>query len=149
MEVRRSIHAAWTFGVDALLFGTSTVAVMFFYIEGQRRIGRTRPAWTDLCLLMPVGIGLSARNSVAVVEGLITRGGEFRRTPKRGSFRGLTERAERLPVAESLLMLYFVMTAAAAIVDSQYSHLPFLSLFLVGYTHAAARGWAERFVASK
>jgi cellulose synthase/poly-beta-1,6-N-acetylglucosamine synthase-like glycosyltransferase len=145
MEVRRAMHATWSYVVDALLFGTSTLAVMLFYIEGQRRIGRMRPGWMDLCLLMPVGIGLSARNTAAVVEGLIARGGEFRRTPKRGSFGGLMERAGSLPLAESLLMLYFAMTAATALIDRQYSRLPFLSLFLIGYAHAAARAWAERF----
>jgi cellulose synthase/poly-beta-1,6-N-acetylglucosamine synthase-like glycosyltransferase len=145
MEARRSVHWTWSYVVDAFLFGMSTLAVMRFYIEGQYQIGRMRPSWTDLCLLMPVGIGLSARNSVAVVEGLSARGGEFRRTPKRGSSHGLLERARHLPVAESLLMLYFMMTMIGAITGSEYSYLPFLSLFLVGYSHAAVRGWAERF----
>ncbi len=144
MEIRRHIHATWSYGVDGLLFAASTGAVLLFYVEGQRRIGRLRPRFLDLSLLMPVGIGLAARNSAAVLEGLIQRGGEFRRTPKRGSSPQLTERAGRMPVAETLLTLHFGLAAAAAVIGARYAHLPFLFLFLTGFAHAAARGWMER-----
>jgi len=144
MQVRRALHLNWLYVIDALLFGASTISVMWFYVEGQRRIGRARPAWRDLAALLPVGIGLSARNSAAVIEGLLLRGGEFRRTPKRGSSAALLERVGRMPVAESLLALYFASASITAVIDWQIASLPFLALFLSGYTYAAVSAWRER-----
>jgi cellulose synthase/poly-beta-1,6-N-acetylglucosamine synthase-like glycosyltransferase len=143
MQARRTLHLNWLCVVDALLFGASTISVMWFYVEGQRRIGRARPAWRDLAALLPVGIGLSARNSAAVIEGLLLRGGEFRRTPKRGSSAALLERVGRMPVAESLLTLHFALAVLASLIDLQIVSLPFLLLFLSGYTYAAASAWRE------
>ncbi|HXI14596.1 MAG TPA: glycosyltransferase [Thermoanaerobaculia bacterium] len=146
LQIRRALQGNWLYAADFLLFAVSTISVMWFYLEGQRRVGRMRPRWRDLSLLIPIGIGLSIRNSVAVLEGLVHEGGEFRRTPKRGSSPALLERAERIPLAESLLALHFAIASITALIDLQLASLPFLTLFLTGYAFTAISGWRDRWI---
>jgi hypothetical protein len=131
--------------IDVVLFLTSTGSVLRFYIEGQRRAGRRRPTARELLAVIPIGIGISIRNSAAVLEGLFERGGHFRRTPKSGdSGRVVVERPPRLPVAELLLAAFFLAALAAFTMARQWIALPFLLLFTGGFTYVAAAGLIER-----
>ena len=143
--IRQRLGATWTLILDAILFTTSTASVLLFYIEGQRWARRTKPSLRELIAVLPVGIGISLRNAVAVIEGFVQRGGYFRRTPKQGD-RGekLIERAPRIPIGELLLALFFVATAIVFIVTRQWISLPFVGLFLGGYVYIAAQATAER-----
>src|SRR6185295_15739849 len=76
----RYAHAlTWTFAIDLALFAASSGSVLLFYREGQRWAGRPRPPLRELLAVLPVGVGMSVRNAVAVVEGLFEEGGHFKR----------------------------------------------------------------------
>jgi cellulose synthase/poly-beta-1,6-N-acetylglucosamine synthase-like glycosyltransferase len=143
--IRQRAGVRWTFAFDAILFLASTMSVLVFYIEGQRWAHRARPRWRELMAVLPVGIGISLRNSVAVLEGLFEQGGEFRRTPKRGAADAAPwERMPRVPWGELILATFFVSAAAAFVSARQWLSLPFLSLFLGGYLFIAVQALRER-----
>jgi len=143
--IRQRLGLAWTFSIDALIFFSSTCSVMLFYIEGQRFANQPRPSIKELIAVLPVGIGISIRNSAAVLEGLFEKGGHFRRTPKRGdATRETFERPPRIPVPEALLAGFFALATATLIAAHQWVSLPFVMLFLGGYSYVAIRGMAER-----
>lgn len=142
--IRERPGLEWTLALDFLLFSSSTVPVILFYLAGQRRIGR-RAAWRELLCVLPIGVGLSIRNSAAVLEGLIRSGGTFHRTPKQGQGR-LTvkpERSPHLPVAEFALAGFFAAAAVVMGSAGQLFSLPFLVLFLGGFAWAAVTGALE------
>ncbi|HET7433111.1 MAG TPA: glycosyltransferase [Thermoanaerobaculia bacterium] len=135
----------WTYAGDLVLFAMSTGSVLLFYLEGQRWAGRPRPRLRELLAVLPVGVGMSVRNAMAVIEGLLQRGGEFRRTPKRGdAARELIERKPRAPWIESLLALFFAAATGAFAAGHHWASLPFLLLFISGYGYVAAIGLKER-----
>jgi hypothetical protein len=72
--------------IDASLFLVATCSAGSFFVVSQRELGR---GWWDsikhLPALISVGVGLSLNNAIATVRGLLTRHGEFVRTPKYGA----------------------------------------------------------------
>ena len=143
--IRQRLGIAWTFSIDAVIFLSSTCSVMLFYVEGQRFANQPRPKLSELIAVLPVGIGISIRNSAAVLEGLFEKGGHFRRTPKRGSAsRETFERPPRVPLAEVALAAFFALATATLIVAHQWVSLPFVMLFLGGYGFVAIKATAER-----
>jgi cellulose synthase/poly-beta-1,6-N-acetylglucosamine synthase-like glycosyltransferase len=138
MLVRYRHGLSWMFLIDVPLFAASTGSVLLFYAEGQRWAGRGRPPLRELLAVLPVGLGMSMRNAVAVVEGLIEEGGHFKRTPKTGD--GMPQRsARRMPWAELALSLFFAGTVAAFALAGHWAALPFLGLFLSGYSYVAVK----------
>src|SRR5436853_2429015 len=126
--IRQRIGVGWTLVIDAILFASSTGSVLLFYIEGQRIARQTRPTWRELIAVLPVGIGLSVRNASAVIEGLVQRGGYFRRTPKRGlNPLGRAEARSRFPLIEGILATFFIAAAITFIAARQWVSLPFIS----------------------
>jgi cellulose synthase/poly-beta-1,6-N-acetylglucosamine synthase-like glycosyltransferase len=144
--IRQRLAITWTLLFDAILFAISTGSVLIFYLEGQRWAGNGRPTVREMLSVLPVGIGLSIRNSAAVLEGLTERGGIFLRTRKVGDA-GATKRAERaprLPVPETLLALFYLGALLMFVDARQWASVPFLFLFLAGFTHVAWLGISER-----
>jgi len=79
------------------------------------------------------------------VEGLVENGGVFRRTPKRGDAASEPrERVPRLPVAELILALFFAAALAVFAAARQWVSLPFILLFLSGYSWVALAALGER-----
>jgi cellulose synthase/poly-beta-1,6-N-acetylglucosamine synthase-like glycosyltransferase len=143
--IRQRLGVGWTLLIDAALFATSTSSVLLFYIEGQRWARRPRPPLRELAAVLPVGIGISLRNASAVVEGLVHRGGYFRRTPKRGdSTTESFERRPRIPIGELILATFFVAAAIAFCIARQWVSLPFIGLFLGGYAYIVFQALDER-----
>jgi cellulose synthase/poly-beta-1,6-N-acetylglucosamine synthase-like glycosyltransferase len=161
--IRQRLGIAWTFSIDALIFATSTCSVLLFYIEGQRFANQPRPTVRELLAVLPIGVGISIRNSVAVMEGLFETGGHFNRTPKEGepspglrlpnfplpvTGEGGRRPGEgsppRLPLGEIVLALFFAGATAAFVTSQQWLSLPFLLIFLSGYSYVACRGVSER-----
>lgn len=131
----------WTYAIDFALFAMSTISVLLFYREGQRQAGRPSPPLRELLAVLPVGVGMSVRNAVAVAEGLVHNGGEFKRTPKRGSA-APSPRTElagvRLTsIAEAALAAFFVAAVAAMAAGGLWGALPFLCIFAGGYAYVA------------
>ncbi len=131
--------------IDLPLFLASTCSISSFYLAAQRvlRPKTWRRTFLYLPFVMAVGIGLSVRNAVVVIEALLGRKSEFARTPKyriegradtfvRKSYRN---RAGWMPFAEVALGLYFAATVLYAIRNENYATVPFLLLFVWGYVY--------------
>ncbi len=128
--------------LDLLLFGAGTFSLFAFYHRAEREVGR--PWWRtllDLPLLMATGIGLSVQGTGAVLSGLITKGGIFHRTPKyRAEGNTFSSNSGyRVPWQisfwiEGLFALYFLGASALAVYWGMWFCLPFLLLFLGGYS---------------
>lgn len=146
LEIRQRLGWTWTLVADVVLFTASTASLMLFYMEGQRLVGKPRPRLIELLLLLPLGIGMSVRNSTAVLEGLVQRGGYFRRTPKQGSLGVLVDAdvQPRWPFVEALLAGALIWGGILLSRSGQYFTLPFVVLFLSGYGFIAGGLMAER-----
>ncbi|MGN6186147.1 MAG: glycosyltransferase [Thermoanaerobaculia bacterium] len=140
--LRYEHHLLWTFAIDFLLFAASSGSVLLFYREGQRWAGRPLPSWRELMLVLPVGVGMNVRNASAVLEGVLQRGGHFKRTPKMGSSTARV-RGTRIPLAEVALAMFFVCVMVAFALTQRWASLPFLSLFASGYGYVAVLALSE------
>ena len=138
---------------DAPVFLAASVSVAVFYICAQREL-YPRTWMREIFLLPPLialGIGLSLNNARAVLEAIFNQTSAFVRTPKYGIEQRPTvgtetvawQKSRYLPI-KSLLPLvelgfaiyftYFIYCAAAA---GQYSTLPYLVLFQLGFCYVA------------
>ena len=138
---------------DAPVFLCASVSVAVFYICAQRELyPRT---WMKEILLLPpliaLGIGLSLNNAKAVLEAIFNHTTAFVRTPKYGiGNRPATRvsqqawRASRylpmrslLPVLELGFAVYFTYFCYRAVINGQYTTLPFLIFFQLGFCYVA------------
>jgi len=128
--------------LDFPLFFISTFSVVLFYVVSQKEID---PGWIRKLRYMPMvmslGIGLAVNNAHAVIEALIGKGGEFRRTPKYSvgedaeDWQGKAYRTGINPSFpfEVALAAYFALTIAISAVERIYLAIPFLTIFFSGY----------------
>jgi cellulose synthase/poly-beta-1,6-N-acetylglucosamine synthase-like glycosyltransferase len=150
MIIRYRHDLGWSFTADFFLFAASTGSVLLFYREGQQWAGRPQPALRVLLAVLPVGIGMSNRNAMAVLEGLVQTGGTFLRTPKEGdSRRRVSDGRPRMPWIELTLTLLFASVVAAFAASRHWVSLPFLTLFVTGYGYVAFFALKERLNYSK
>ena len=141
----RSDDALWSLlAIDLPLFLAATVSVILFYLASQSVLGI--PWWRALFqmpALMGLGIGLAVNNSRAVLSGLLHDGGVFHRTPKYriegrlGEWTSKTYKLRKHPsfYLEVLLALYFVVCCGLAVHFEMWLSIPFLYLFLHGYSY--------------
>jgi cellulose synthase/poly-beta-1,6-N-acetylglucosamine synthase-like glycosyltransferase len=135
----------WLF--DLPVFLTASVSVAVFYICAQRELyPRT---WMKEILLLPpliaLGIGLSLNNARAVLEAIFNRHSGFVRTPKYGierprqSWRNSRYMPMKslLPLLELAFAIYFSYFVYYAATHGQYTTLPFLLLFQLGFCYVA------------
>lgn len=135
--------------IDLPLFLASTCSISSFYLAAQRAFypKTWKRTFFYLPFVMALGIGLSVRNAVAVLEALFGVKSEFVRTPKyrveaksKSRESWIKKRTYRkgsglYPYVEIALGLYF---AAATIYTAQmenYATIPFLLLFVWGYLY--------------
>lgn len=153
MLVRRGGGEFQVMLVDLPVLACATGSVCAFYLAAQHAVGRRWwSALPRLPALMAVGIGISLSNSLAIIEGLGGDPGEFVRTPKfsvvrRGeNWKAKRYRAARnwTPWAELLLGFYFAVAAATAVALGMWEALPFLALYLGGYSYAGLLSLGER-----
>ena len=134
------------FAVDVPLFGMAALSVTNFYVVTQREL-RSR-WWTRVCdipALISLSLGLSVNNAVAVFEGLSSRTGEFRRTPKYGTtstpgLRGGSTYAQvtgRTTISELAFGFYFSAAVVYALSVGLYKLVPFLLFFQFGFFYVA------------
>ncbi|HSF39863.1 MAG TPA: glycosyltransferase [Thermoanaerobaculia bacterium] len=149
MVLRRGTPIASILLIDVPLFLAATASVLLFYLLSQMAKGDGwRRELFYLPALMGLGVGLSVNNGRAVVSGLFQRGGVFHRTPKysierRGEdWLGKRYRAGGTPslFLEILLALYFAGCTVYAVVAGMWMSIPFLFLFLHGYSYMAWLG---------
>jgi len=130
--------------IDLPLWLASTASVSMFYLVSQRELypdWRTRLRY--LPVLMSVGIGLSVSNSKAVLEALLGIKSSFKRTPKyrieskkdRWATKKYLRGTGLMPILELILGVYFGFVVLYAIMNQNYPTVPFLMLFVVGFTY--------------
>lgn len=128
------------------IFLVNTLNLCCFYLVSQLEQGMVQPNWKfayKIFFLMSLGIGLSINQSLAVCEGLVRVGTEFKRTPKHGvigkkenwSRKKYRAAKTRVLFLELLMLVYLLLTTAFALHFRHYLSLPFLVLFVVGYTY--------------
>jgi len=141
--------------IDLPLFLASTCSISSFYLISQRVL---RPKhWWRAFLYMPfvmaTGIGISVRNTKAVLEALFGMQSEFARTPKfriegkKDTFvkKSYRNRAGWMPFVEVALGLYFALTVVYAITNENYATIPFLLLFVWGYLYTGFMSLAQTY----
>ncbi|HKS83148.1 MAG TPA: cellulose synthase family protein [Candidatus Acidoferrales bacterium] len=143
--------------IDLPLFLASTCSISSFYLAAERALypKTWKRTFFYLPFVMAVGIGLSVRNAMAVLEALLGVKSEFVRTPKyrvegkTGEKASLQNRkkyrkgAGWMPFAEVLLGLYFAAAVAYAFQNENYATLPFLLLFVWGYLYTGFMSLAQ------
>jgi Glycosyltransferases, probably involved in cell wall biogenesis len=150
-------HSLQTLLVDIPIFLATTVSIAIFYICAQRHLNPR--GWTRDMLLLPMllalAIGMSVNNGRAVLEAIFNHQSPFNRTPKYGDRRkALSTRrraylplASLFPVIELLFAAYFAFCAWNATLLHQWTSVPFILLFFIGFTYVASKSiafWLER-----
>lgn len=148
---------SWHYGLLIYLpiFVGTTINLLAFYWVSQRE-QNIHPSplqfgYQALCL-MSIGIGMSLNQSLAVCDGLLRTGTEFVRTPKHGVIKNSetwTTKKYRgaktwVLCLELLMLLYLASTIIFAIYHTHYLSLPFLVLFLSGYSYVLSLGLFQR-----
>jgi cellulose synthase/poly-beta-1,6-N-acetylglucosamine synthase-like glycosyltransferase len=138
--------------LDVALYSLSTLAFWAFYTAAERQAGGDgRRALATMPALMLVGVGLSWNNARAVIEGLLSSGGAFERTPKHGVEDGRPLPAvhgdgaghRAWPWAQALLAGYFAAGLGLALREGRWPFLPILALFGAGHATMAFCEWRE------
>ncbi len=147
--------------IDLPLFLASTCSISSFYLAAERAFYPKTWKRTFLYLpfVMAVGIGLSVRNAVAVLEAICGVKSEFVRTPKYRVEAGAKQpeswkkRSYRkgpgiMPYAEVLLGVYFAAAVVYAIQNENYATVPFFVLFVWGYLYTGLMSLAQTYLGS-
>jgi cellulose synthase/poly-beta-1,6-N-acetylglucosamine synthase-like glycosyltransferase len=145
--------------IDLPLFLASTCSISSFYLAAERALYPKTWKRTFLYLpfVMAVGIGLSVRNAMAVIEAIAGVKSEFVRTPKyrveagaqnAGAWSKKTYRksAGWMPFAEVVLGLYFAAAVFYALQNENYATVPFLLLFVWGYLYTGLMSLAQTYI---
>ncbi len=143
--------------IDLPIFFATTVSIATFYICAQRHLNPK--GWMRDMLLLPMllslAIGMSVNNARAVLEALLNHQSAFNRTPKYGdkSRPARTRRstylplASLLPIIEIAFAVYFAFCSWHAIVLRQWTAVPFILLFFIGFSYVASKSvgfWLQR-----
>lgn len=143
------IHMNWRTlaWVDFAVFIMAFVPVTLFYVFAQKEAGKN---WKKRSLLLPLllslGIGISANNSVGVWEGLVGRKSPFVRTPKYKveksgeswwKKKGYGQFELKRILIELFMAVYTLQSVFFAIYFDVYLSVPFLMLFVVGFSYTS------------
>jgi cellulose synthase/poly-beta-1,6-N-acetylglucosamine synthase-like glycosyltransferase len=146
------------FVIDLPLFIASTCSISSFYLAAERAIYPKTWQRTFLYLpfIMAVGIGLSVRNALAVLEAIFGVKSEFVRTPKYRVEAGAQDGgwskkkyrkgAGWMPYAEVFLGLYFAAAVVYALEMENYATVPFLLLFVWGYLYTGLMSLGQTYI---
>jgi cellulose synthase/poly-beta-1,6-N-acetylglucosamine synthase-like glycosyltransferase len=145
--------------IDLPLFLASTCSISAFYLTAERTLYPKTWKRTFLYLpfVMAVGIGLSVRNALAVLEAIFGVKSEFVRTPKYRIGAGAQEHGQWvkksyhksagwMPFLEVFMGLYFAATVAYAFQNENYATIPFLMLFVWGYLYTGLMSLAQTYL---
>jgi cellulose synthase/poly-beta-1,6-N-acetylglucosamine synthase-like glycosyltransferase len=145
--------------IDLPLFLASTCSISSFYLAAERALYPKTWKRTFLYLpfVMAVGIGLSVRNAMAVIEAIVGVKSEFVRTPKYRVEAGAQssgawakkkyhKSAGWMPFAEVGLGLYFAGAVFYALQNENYATVPFLLLFVWGYLYTGLMSLAQTYL---
>jgi cellulose synthase/poly-beta-1,6-N-acetylglucosamine synthase-like glycosyltransferase len=144
--------------IDFPLFVASSCSISSFYLAAERALyPKTwkRTFWY-LPVVMAVGIGLSVKNALAVIEALCGVKSEFVRTPKYRVEAGAQQsnswvkksyrkRPGLMPFLEVGLGLYFAAAVLYAIQNENFATVPFFILFVWGYLYTGVMSLAQTY----
>ncbi len=154
MLIRHRLGWTRLIALDFPFFLVSMLSLLAFYLASQREID---PRWRQRIRYLPaltsLGVGLAVNNAHAVLEALLGRETEFRRTPKYSIVEGgesWRDKAygSRLNLAfplEAAFAVYFAFGIVVACDRRLYLALPFLIVFFLGYFSMAALTLAQAF----
>lgn len=130
-------------GPHLALLSLTSFGPPLLYAVAQRRLhpDSWQRRWAYLPLLTLLGTGVCLKNSIAVWQGLHSRGGQFERTPKfhveattdhwqKSSYR---LSLELVSVGELALMVYALVTAATALALGKWLSALFLLIYAGGF----------------
>lgn len=138
--------------VDIPIFLATTVSIATFYIVAQRHLNPK--GWMRDLMLMPMilalAIGMSLNNAKGVLEALFNHQSEFTRTPKFGQTATVARKRtvrylpiqSLLPALEIVFALYFSYCTWHAVETGAWTSVPFMLLFLVGFTYVSTKSVA-------
>ena len=145
--------------IDLPLFLASTCSISSFYLCAQRAFypKTWKRTFLYLPVVMAVGIGLSVKNAVAVIEAIFGVKSEFVRTPKYRVEAGAKNSSEwvkkkyhnsagLMPWLEVFLGLYFACAVVYTIQNANYVTVPFLLLFVWGYLYTGTMSLAQTYI---
>ena len=122
-------------------FGLSGLGLPMAYVVAQWALHRHDGSWlrrlSYLPLLLVVGFGVAFSNALAVLSGLMRRGGEFHRTPKGAP--DTTRLADSRPRAELLawlemgMALYAAAAGLALWITGHPTTSAFVAIFALGF----------------
>ncbi len=137
----------WQMDVSLSFLGLAAFGLPFVYAVSQSTLYRNWPQkFAYFPILIVMGTGISLSNTKAVIEGLIGRKNDFRRTPKFC----LENREDQwmasryvLPlgwdtIGEILLSAYALFTAWVACRQDSYYAVPFLLFYALSFGYMAA-----------
>ena len=142
--------------IDFPLFVASSCSISSFYLAAERAFYPKTWKRTFLYLpfVMALGIGLSVRNALAVIEALFGKKSEFVRTPKykleaggrnRNAWmkKSYNKSAGLMPYLEIALGVYFAGATIYSIQMENYATVPFFILFVWGYLYTGVMSLAQ------
>jgi len=142
--------------IDLPLFLASTCSISSFYLAAERAFYPKTWKRTFLYLpfVMAMGVGISVRNALAVIEAILGKQSEFVRTPKyrveagakdRVSWakKSYTKTAGLMPYIELALGCYFAAAVVYSIQMENYATVPFMILFVWGYLYTGVMSLAQ------
>ncbi len=145
--------------IDLPLFLASTCSISSFYLCAQRAFypKTWKRTFFYLPVVMAVGVGLSVKNAVAVIEAIFGVKSEFVRTPKYRVEAGARDSSEwvkkkyhksagLMPWLEVFLGLYFACAVVYTIQNTNYVTVPFLLLFVWGYLYTGTMSLAQTYI---
>jgi cellulose synthase/poly-beta-1,6-N-acetylglucosamine synthase-like glycosyltransferase len=151
MRIRERMEWTRLLALDLPILLLGSGSVLVFYLLSQREIGAG--LWKtlrDLPCLMSVGMGLCLSNTLAVVEGLLGWRTDFVRTPKgvpaaagSGAPAGYRARLSPVVLGELAGAGYFLVVLSYSVRHEIYVSIPFVLLFLSGFSLSAGRSLAE------
>ncbi len=128
------------------VFLLAAIAPCVAYITASRALGGGIPGPIRIVKLIVLGLGLCVNNGVAVITGLVQRGGEFVRTPKSGAV-GIRKRGGAYAGLRSRLWVFELLLGAFCLAQWVF-FLPqdgvgatFLLLYAIGLL---LLGWQSR-----
>jgi cellulose synthase/poly-beta-1,6-N-acetylglucosamine synthase-like glycosyltransferase len=133
--------------IDVPLLIIATISVIFFFSLALNEItGNRFEKLLRIPLLMGLEIGMSLNNTIAVLEALLGNESEFKRTPKFGVRNKGDVWKEKVyqseisytTIGEIIIALYFALSLALALEIGIYLSVPFLLLFLLGFSYVPA-----------
>ena len=144
---RLELGGSSTLVIDLLAFSATTVSIGIFYATAIHRAGESiRLRWWEIPAAMAIGIGCSASQSWAVLEGAFSNDATFERTPKQGEGHTLRS-ADRIKptwlLVHSAMGLYYTAAIIWASAAGHWTSLPFMFLMGGGYGALAISQWLE------